>query len=227
MKRISVIASSLLVLSLLASICMAQEEARVVWQVTRFEITANVQQAERSLNSTAVISAKNVGHASGTTFTFRLNSKATVQSVTVSGASATFRAVPETQGNVQRITVTLPSSIGANATINLNIAYRLPVESNSGLAAISPLVSQFLPLSFWYPAPNTPFTLRGADTAPFKITVDGPGAVSSGIDKSAGSTHSPYSRASLAAPLANTARYCASMATWKTRAGSRAQMLGP
>jgi tetratricopeptide (TPR) repeat protein len=43
--------------------------------------------------------------------------------------------------------------------------------------------SQFLPLSFWYPTANTPFALRGADTAPFKLTVNtanGETVVSSG-----------------------------------------------
>jgi tetratricopeptide (TPR) repeat protein len=65
----------------------------------------------------------------------------------------------------------------------------LPVESNSGLASISPIETGFLPLSFWYPMPNTPYTMRGADTAPFHLTVNLPNVVSSGVEKSAtGST---------------------------------------
>ena len=66
----------------------------------------------------------------------------------------------------------------------MNISYSFPVESNTGLAAISPAGSQFLPLSFWYPAPNTPFTVRGADTAPVRLVVNGSGVISSGIEKS-------------------------------------------
>ena len=78
------------------------------------------------------------------------------------------------------MTVTLPSSVASGGPLVLNISYSLPVESNTGLAAISPIGSQFLPLSFWYPAPNTPFTVRGADTAPFRLTVNGPNVISLG-----------------------------------------------
>src|SRR6185295_10025155 len=98
--------------------------------------------------------------------------------------------VPETYGGLQRITVTLASPVASGGQVALNIGYTLPVESNTGLAAISPLGSQFLPLSFWFPAPNTPFTVRGADTAPVRLTVNGANVISSGIEKSgaAGST---------------------------------------
>ncbi|MGH9883009.1 MAG: hypothetical protein ACRD6N_16345, partial [Pyrinomonadaceae bacterium] len=133
-----------------------------------------------------VLTAKNVGRASGSTFTFRINSKAVIKSVTASGTNANFRVVPETQGNIQRVTVTIPSPVVSNASLILNISYSLPIESNTGLAGISPIGSQFLPLSFWYPAPNTPFTVRGADTAPFRLTVNSPNLVSSGAEKSAG-----------------------------------------
>jgi Tetratricopeptide repeat len=162
----------------------AQEEARAVWQVTHFDITATPQSAERALNVVAVLSGRNVGKAAGTSFTFRINTKASVKSVAVGGATANFRTVAEARGNLQRVTVTLPGSVAPDGTTTVNIAYSLPVESNTGLAAISPQGSQFLPLSFWYPAPNTPFTVRGSDTAPFRLTVNGPNSVSSGTDKS-------------------------------------------
>ncbi|MCM3870780.1 MAG: tetratricopeptide repeat protein, partial [Pyrinomonadaceae bacterium] len=60
--------------------------------------------------------------------------------------------------------------------------------------------AQFRPESFWYPAPNTPFTLRGGDTAPFRLTVNGPNAVSSGVEKS-GSGSSVYEQALNAQPF--------------------------
>jgi hypothetical protein len=46
------------------------------------------------------------------------------------------------------------------------------------------VASQFLPLSLWFPSPNTPFAARGADYAPFRLTVSGANAISSGIEKS-------------------------------------------
>jgi hypothetical protein len=167
-------------------IALSQTEGTAVWQVTKFDVNANVQQADRSLTGTANISAINVGTAPGSTFTVRLNSKASVKTATVAGATAAFRTVAETKGDLQRVVVSLPGSVAPNGTTSLTINYLLPVASNTGLAAVSPISTQFLPLSFWYPMPNTPLTLRGADTAPFKVSVNLPNVVSSGVEKSSG-----------------------------------------
>ena len=184
-----IIGSILTTLFLLSSATPAQEEARAAWQVTRFDITANIQQAERTLDATALLNATNVGRGTGTSFTFRIANKASIKNVTVGAATPNFRTVPESYGNLQRITVTLPGQFASGASLAITINYSLPIESNSGLAAISPIGSQFLPLSFWYPTPNTPFTVRGADTAPFRVVVNGTNVASSGIEKSSsGST---------------------------------------
>src|SRR5436190_18213731 len=145
MKIIGVLLTTLFLFSAIR----AQEEARAAWQVTNFDITANVQQAERTLSTVAILSANNVGRGTGSLFTFRIAAKAAIKSVTVGGATANFRAVPESYGNLQRITATLPTSVPAGGSLVITINYSLPVESNTGLAAISPVESQFLPPSFW------------------------------------------------------------------------------
>ncbi len=187
--------------SLLSPVTSAQEEARAAWQITNFDINANIQQAERALGAVAILSATNVGRGVGSSFTFRINSKAAIKAVTVGGATATYRTVPESQGNVQRVTVTLPSSVQPGGQLSVNISYSLPVETNTGLASISPMGSQFLPLSFWYPAPNTPFTLRGADTAPFRLSVNTANVVSSGVEKTAGTGSTLIEQSFSAQPL--------------------------
>ena len=161
----------------------AQTPVNVIWQVTSFDINANVQQNERVLNAVATIAATNVGNGPGRTMTVRLNSKASVKSVTVGGATASFRPSPEPRGDLQKIEISLPASVAPNGNITAAVTYALPVESNSGLAAISPISTEFLPLSFWYPMPNTPYSVRGGDTAPFHLTVNLPNAISSGIEK--------------------------------------------
>ena len=163
----------------LSSVAPAQEEARAAWQVTNFDISANIQQAERILSAVAILSASNVGRGTGASFTFRITAKASVKSVTVGGATANFRSVPESFEIVKSMPalseicsgLLLPCRlrVAGGGTLVININYTLPVESNTGLAAISPTESQFLPLSFWYPLPNTLFTVRGADTAPFTV----------------------------------------------------------
>lgn len=163
----------------------AQTTTPVIWQVTLFDVAANVQQTERTLNVVGTINATNVGGSPGRTLTARLNAKASVKSVTVGGAAASFRPAAETRGDLQRIEISLPSSVAPGASTSVTVTYSLPVESNSGLAAISPIGTEFLPLSFWYPMPNTPFTVRGGDTAPFRLTVNLPNVVSSGVEKNA------------------------------------------
>ncbi|HEV7798603.1 MAG TPA: hypothetical protein VGO73_10630, partial [Pyrinomonadaceae bacterium] len=202
MKRILAAILTAIALNLFSlTPALAQEEARAAWQITNFDITANVQPSERSLSAVAVLSATNVGRGAGTSFTFRINAKAAMKSVTVGGATATLRAVPETYGNLQRITATLPNSIASGGSIVLNIGYSLPVESNTGLSAISPTGTQFLPLSFWYPAPNTPFTVRGADTAPMRLVVNGADVISSGIEKSGPAGSTVYEQPMFAQPF--------------------------
>jgi len=196
-----ILASIFASLFLFSAIAPAQEEARAAWQITNFDITANVQQAERTLNAVAILSATNVGRGTGSSFTFRIANKASIKGVTVSGATANFRIVSETYGNLQRVTVTLPNSVASGGPLVLNVSYSLPVESNTGLAAIAPVGSQFLPLSFWYPAPNTPFTVRGADTAPVRLVVNGASVLSSGIDKGGTAGSTVYEQALFSQPF--------------------------
>jgi hypothetical protein len=168
----------------------AQDEPRAAWQAINFDITVNSFGAERALNARTVVTLRNVGRGAGSTLSLRINSKAEIKSISIGGATAAYKSLPETRGGAQRLTITLPAAIAANDTVTATVEYRLPVAENSGLAAISPLTSQFLPLSLWYPMANTPAAVRGADYAPFRVTVAGTSAISSGVEKSAGGNSS-------------------------------------
>ena len=171
-----------LVLCLSTSVS-TQTTASVIWQVTSFDINATVQQTERSLNAVATINATNVGSGPGRTLTVRFNSKASVKSVAVNGAAAGFRPAAETRADLQRVEISLPASVAPNASVSVAVTYVLPVESNGGTMAISPIATHFLPAAFWYPMPNTPFSVRGADTAPFRLSINLPNVVSAGVEK--------------------------------------------
>jgi len=176
----------LLTVLFLPVVVSAQDEPRAAWQATNFDITVNNLGAERALNARAVVTLRNVGRGAGSTLSLRINSKAEIKSLSIGGATTAYRSLPETRGGAQRLTITLPNAIPPNETVSVTVEYRLPVTENSGLAAISPLTSQFLPMSLWYPMANTPFAVRGPDYAPFRITVTGVNAISSGTEKSAG-----------------------------------------
>lgn len=169
-----------------ATVAHAQDEARAAWQATNFEVTVAAPQADRVLNARAAITVRNVGGTAGTTLSLRLNPKVEIKSITVGSATATYQSRPETRGNAQRVTISLPGAVPSNQTVTAAVEYRLPLSDNTGLAAISPVGSQFLPQSMWYPMANNAFAIRGADYAPFRLTVSGGGALSSGTDKSAG-----------------------------------------
>lgn len=154
----------------------AQEEARAAWQVTRYDITADIGSAtgaERALTARAVIYARNVGGAAANTFTVRLNPKAEVKSASVGDGAARFNSRDDSRARLQQVTLTLNTPVAPGGTVNVTLEYRLPVVENSGLAALSGEATQFLPLSSWYPTPNTSLSTRGADYAPLRLTVKG------------------------------------------------------
>jgi tetratricopeptide (TPR) repeat protein len=161
--------------ALLSTAARAQDTARAAWQVTRFDITVDTTGADRALVARTVLAARNVGNAAARTFTVRLNPAAEIKSATVEGATATFTQRPEESAalKLKAVVVQLPQSFAPGAAINVAIDYRLPVAENTGVKAISIEGAQFLPLSSWYPTPNMIISPRGADTAPFRLTING------------------------------------------------------
>ncbi|HZH30645.1 MAG TPA: tetratricopeptide repeat protein [Pyrinomonadaceae bacterium] len=156
----------------------AQEEARPAWQVTRFDVTATLPangSTDRALAARAILSARNVGTGAGRSLTVRLNSAAEIKSATVGDATAQYFARAEPRTGLKQVSVTLPAAIAPGSSVNVAFDYRLPLAANTGLAALSPEGAQFLPLSAWYPSPNSQFAARGADTAPLRLTVNAPG----------------------------------------------------
>jgi hypothetical protein len=168
-------------------------EGAPAWQVSTFDVSVNAATAygaERTVAARATITARNVGSGAGRTLTVRLNPAAKIESASVGGESARFNVGKDTRAQLQTAQLTLPAAIAPGGTVTATIEYRLPVAENSGLAAISPEGLQFLPLSYWYPTPNTPFAPRGADFAQVRLAFAGlPGGdavVSSGKADAAG-----------------------------------------
>ncbi|MDQ3799398.1 MAG: tetratricopeptide repeat protein [Acidobacteriota bacterium] len=158
----------------------AQDEnvrASAAWQVKKYDITATLPTAaDRFLTAKAVLNLQNVGNGAGSRLTLRVSPGAEVSAVTVNNSTAAFTKGEEKLGTsrtLQRIIVTLPS-VQPNGTTTVAVDYKLKVDENSGLNTISPVGSQFLPLSFWYPTPNSHYAPRGADFAPFRLTVNAP-----------------------------------------------------
>jgi Tfp pilus assembly protein PilF len=156
---------------------LAQDESRVskTWEVQKYEIAATLppSESDRNLTVKAILNLKNVSSSAASRLTLRISPSAEVSSVKVNDAVTDFTKGEEKIGgnrNLQRILMRLPS-IQAGASFSVAVDYKLKVEENSGLNALSPVGSQFLPLSFWYPTPNSWYFARGADFAPLRLQI--------------------------------------------------------
>ena len=161
----------------------AQGDGSPAWQVVRYDITASTNPSSRALMARVQITMRNVGRGSGERVTLRINSKAEIKSATANDTATTFRVSQDAKANQQKVEVTLPVSVAPNSTFNVAIDYQVPSTENNQVAAISPLGSHFLPLSYWYPTPANALSPRGADTASYRLrvsTVAGDTLVSSG-----------------------------------------------
>ena len=154
------------------------DDARVsaTWQVQKYDITATLpaSDTERNLTAKAKLDLKNVSSRPAGTLTLRISTAADVTAVTVNGAANDFTKGEEKTGtgSLQRMAIRMPS-VAPGGTVAVTVDYKLNVKDNSGIAAISSAGSQFLPLAFWYPTPNSWFFARGADYAPVRMQLNG------------------------------------------------------
>ncbi|MEO8043204.1 MAG: hypothetical protein ABI646_11380 [Acidobacteriota bacterium] len=177
-----VLRTLLLTVTLLSftALLRAQDDARVsaTWQVVKYDISATLPQNEsdRNLTAKAKLDLRNVSVRPASTLTLRISPSAAVTAVSVNGTTADFTKGEEKvgTGTLQRIVVRTPS-VQPGGTLAATVDYKIAVKDNSGLNAISQAGSQFLPLSFWYPTPNSWYFARGADYAPYKIQVTAAG----------------------------------------------------
>jgi hypothetical protein len=166
----------------------AQRGAAATWHVQKYAISLTLPGAGRVIPITASLTAANVSDAPAATLTLRISPLAEVTGVKINGTTAEFSKSEEKVNAVtslQRIVTRLPA-VAPGGIVNLTVDYKLNVKENSAVAAFSPAGAQFLPLSYWYPTPNSWYFARGADSAPFRLSAAVPGqtVVSAGTETS-------------------------------------------
>ena len=178
MQKRNFFRSAIFILCLLGSL-LAQDDTRVsaTWKVLKYDLSIGLpaNESERAVSAEAKIELRNVSSRSASTLTLRISPAAEISEIKVNGAPREFSKREEKtgSGSLQQAVVRVPS-VAVNGNISVGVIYRLGVKENSGLASLSPSESQFLPLSFWYPTPNSWFFARGADYAPTRFSVTGP-----------------------------------------------------
>ena len=168
----------------------AQNRVSITWEVLKYDLVVSLPDnysASRDLNTVATLNLKNVSNRTFSQLTMRINDNAEISTVSVNGSTADFRKREEGIGGsrkLQKAIVSLPP-IAPGTTFTVRVNYKFRVKSNSGLHALSPVESQFLPAAFWYPTPNSWVFTGGGDFAPFSLKVNnaaGLTVLSSGVE---------------------------------------------
>lgn len=158
----------------------AQVRLTLTWEVLKYDLVATLPQdysADRDLDVTATLNLKNIGSRSSSTLSMRISDQAKVSAVSINGSTADFSSKEEKivgEQKLQKVVVGVPA-IPKGGTVTALVKYKLTVKANSGLNALSPVGSQFLPLSHWYPTPTSWYFAGGADFAPFNLKVNSSG----------------------------------------------------
>lgn len=170
----------------------AGRTATATWQTQKYDIDVMLPQDNaRTIAARAAVSIKNISGKPASTLTLRIAPSAEVTSVKINQSSADFSKNEEKINNVsnlQRIQTRF-AAVAADAIISVAVDYKITVKDNTALGSVSPGFSQLLPLSYWYPTPNSWFFARGADVAPVHVKVNAPNGVtvvSSGSESAAG-----------------------------------------
>ncbi|MFT3745602.1 MAG: hypothetical protein QM785_15110 [Pyrinomonadaceae bacterium] len=160
--------------------------APATWQVQKFDIDVTLADSSRVVTAKANLSVKNISKSPASTLTLRISPLAEVTGVKINDATADFSKNEEkiAVGTLQRIQTRF-GAVAPDGLLSVSVDYKLTLKDNVAVGSISAGFSQFLPLSYWYPTPNSWFFPRGADMAPTRIKVTGPNGtqvVSSGTE---------------------------------------------
>lgn len=146
------------------------------WQVQKYDLDVGLPTGNsRTMTAKAILSIKNVSGSPASTLTLRITPDAAISTVKINDSTVDFSKSEEkiASGRLQRIASRFPA-VAPNAALSVVVDYKIDVKENSPLGSITPAGSNFLPLSFWYPTPNSWFFTKGGDIAPIRLKVSAP-----------------------------------------------------
>jgi hypothetical protein len=162
-------------------------------EVDRYNITARIDTAASAVDVRASLSISNIAQAPKPKLYLSLTNLAKVSAATVNGSPAQVETVVDRRvTTLNQIVITPQASIGAGAKATVEVSYRIEAPESTPLIHIYAGEVLLSPGAVWVPMPTTMYTLYGATTAPFSLTVSSastPGnfrALSSGTLKTEG-----------------------------------------
>ncbi len=165
--------------------------AGATWSVQKYDVNVTLPTDERSRSVAvrAVLDLRNISSGPAGTLTLRITSQAEVSAVQLNGKAAEISKSEEkinAATSLQRIAIRFPA-VAPGGPLVASVDYKLNIKDSGPVASVSSVGSQFLPLSFWYPTPNSWFFTKGADMAPVRIKVTAPSGmqvISAGAESS-------------------------------------------
>lgn len=195
--------SALFITAVFAISAAAQEV-----EVDRYNITARVDTAASAVDVRASLSISNLSQAPKSKLFFRLIKLAKISTATVNGASATVDTIDDRRVNtLSQVSLTPSAPIEGGAKATVELSYRIEAPESTPLVHIYPGEVLLTPESVWFPMPSTMYTLYGATTAPFTLTLSAtsPGAnfraLSGGTLKGEGGQNSTFEQSLNSLPL--------------------------
>lgn len=144
-------------------------------EVDRYNVTARIDLAASALDARATLAISNLSASPKSKLYLRLTKLAKVSAATIGGATAQVEIAEDRRvATINQVIITPQTAIAAGANANLEIAYRIEAPESSGLISVYPGEVLMTPESTWFPIPSTIFTLYGATTAPFTLSVTVP-----------------------------------------------------
>lgn len=164
---------SVLVLAASVTAAAAQEV-----EVEKYNITARIDLGQSALDVRAAVTISNLSQTPKSRLYFRLTRQAKINTASVGGTQAQFETTEDRRvATLNQVTLTPASPLGGGANTTVELAYRIEAPESNTLIAVYPGEVLLSPESIWVPMPSTPFTLYGATTAPFTLTVNPPAGV--------------------------------------------------
>lgn len=184
------------------AVAFAQDGGRTAtatWQVQKYDIDAAMPaDGSRTIAVKAVLTLKNVSGRPATSITLRVSPFVEIAAIKVNDATVDFSKAEEKSAAVtlQRLG-TRVASVAPDATATVTVDYKIAPKENTALASVSANQSQLLPLSYWYPTPNSWYFPRGGDHASVRLKVTPAGGatvVTAGVETAGAYEHKLYAQ---------------------------------
>lgn len=144
-------------------------------EVDRYNVTARIDAAASAVDVRASLNISNLSQSSKSRLYFRVTKLAKVTSVAINGAAAQFDVADDRRvTTLSQITVMPASSLAGGGKATIEFAYRIEAQESTPLVYIYPGEVLLAAESVWVPMPSTVFTMYGATTAPFTLTITTP-----------------------------------------------------